>query len=211
MRLIELDVNAFLDVLASDAPAPGGGSAAALTGACGAGLCAMTTSLTLGRKKYEPLWENALMRQAEAMRLKSAFAEAIDADTAAFDRVMAALRMPKDTEEQRAARRAAIETANKGAVQPPLTVLHLCREAVAVLEGLAGKVNPNCASDLGVAAAALEAAAKGAWLNVCINLGGAADADFAAAIRAEAKAVYDDVLPRAGAVFAAAERDCRNE
>lgn len=206
-RLTELDVKTFLDVLASDAPAPGGGSASALFGACGTSLGVMTTSLTIGRKKYADLWDSAQISKAEGLQLKDAFTEALEADTAAFDRVMEALHMPKDTEEQKAVRRDAIEEATKGAVRPPYRMLELCDRAAALLASLPGHVNPNCASDLGVAAVAIEAAAKGAWLNVCINLQSLRDVAFVAQTTSDGKTLLNSILGRTQALYSAIEAE----
>ncbi len=206
-RLTELDVKTFLDVLASDAPAPGGGSASALFGACGAALGAMTTNLTIGRKKYADLWESAEIAKAEGLQLKNAFTEVLEADTAAFDRVMEALHLPKDTDAQKAARRDAIEEATKGAVRPPYRMLELCDRAAALLDSLPGRVNPNCASDLGVAAAAVGAAAKGAWLNACINLQSLRDDAYVAETVSSGKALLNSVLMRTQAIYSAIEAE----
>ena len=169
-RLTDMTVTTFTNVLASDAPAPGGGSVAALFGACGAALGVMTTNLTVGKKKYADLWEHAELMNKQGQPLIPAFLEAVEADTLAFNRLMDAMHLPKDTDEQKAVRSAAMQEATKEAVRMPFHTLELCAETVALLESLTGKINPNCASDLGVGAAAVEAAARGAWLNININL-----------------------------------------
>lgn len=207
-RLTDLTVTAFADLLASDAPAPGGGSAAALFGANGAALGVMTTNLTVGKKKYPELWENAAAARDRGMPLVHAFLDALEADTLAFNRLMDAMHLPKDTDEQKAARRAAMQEATKDAVRTPYGTLELCVETVALLESLVGKVNPNCASDLGVGAAAVEAAARGAWLNVNINLQSIKDDAYVRETFAGAKALYDDILARADVVFRKIETQC---
>ena len=207
-RLTDMTVTTFTNVLASDAPAPGGGSVAALFGACGAALGVMTTNLTVGKKKYADLWEHAELMNKQGQPLIPAFLEAVEADTLAFNRLMDAMHLPKDTDEQKAVRSAAMQEATKEAVQMPFHTLELCAETVALLESLTGKINPNCASDLGVGAAAVEAAARGAWLNININLLSIKDAAYVNDTFTRAQAIYRDVTERAARAFAAIEKEC---
>ena len=207
-RLTDMTVTTFTNVLASDAPAPGGGSVAALFGACGAALGVMTTNLTVGKKKYADLWEHAELMNKQGQPLIPAFLEAVEADTLAFNRLMDAMHLPKDTDEQKAIRSAAMQEATKEAVQMPFHTLELCAETVALLESLTGKINPNCASDLGVGAAAVEAAARGAWLNININLLSIKDAAYVNDTFTRAQAIYRDVTERAARAFAAIEKEC---
>ena len=109
------------------------------------------------------------------MKLYEALVAAIDEDTEAFNKVSAAYKMPKDTDEQKAARSAAIRKANVGATQVPYETIKLCLAGLKVTETMVGKSNPNAASDLGVAALNLMAGIRGAWLNVKINLPGIKD------------------------------------
>ena len=207
-RLTDMTVTTFTNVLASDAPAPGGGSVAALFGACGAALGVMTTNLTVGKKKYADLWEHAELMNKQGQPLIPAFLEAVEADTLAFNRLMDAMHLPKDTDEQKAVRSAAMQEATKEAVRMPFHTLELCAETVALLESLTGKINPNCASDLGVGAAAVEAAARGAWLNININLLSIKDAAYVNDTFTRAQAIYRDVTERAARAFAAIEKEC---
>lgn len=207
--LTDLTVASFMDTLASDAPAPGGGSVAALFGACGTALAVMTANLTVGKKKYAELWDNAEAAKAAGMPIVADFLKAVDDDTQAFNRLMDAMYLPKDTDEQKAIRRAAMEDATKDAADMPFHTLTLCEQAVGVLEQLEGKVNPNCASDFGVAVASLVTAARGAWLNVCINLQSISDEAFVADLFARAKAKLDDVSARAEAMYLRIDAACR--
>ncbi len=208
-KLTDLTVTQFTDTLASDAPAPGGGSVAALLGACGAALGVMTTNLTIGKKKYADLWENAEAAKAVGTPLIDEFLLAVDDDTQAFNRLMDAMHLPKDTDEQKAIRREAMENATKDAADMPFHTLTLCERTVSVLEQLAGRINPNCASDFGVGAAAVETAARGAWLNVNINLRSISDEAFVKDLYARAKALYDDVTARADALYRRVDEFCR--
>ena len=208
-RLTDLTVTQFTDILASDAPAPGGGSVAALFGACGASLAVMSANLTVGKKKYAEHWDNAEAAKATGMPLIEQFLKAIDDDTLAFNRLFEAMHLPKETDEQKAARRAAMEEATKEAANMPFHTLTLCEHTVSVLEQLQGRINPNCASDFGVGAAAIVTAARGAWLNVCINLQSLSDAAFVNDLYARAKAIYDDVSARAEVLYRAIDEQCR--
>ena len=208
-RLTDLTVTQFTDVLASDAPAPGGGSVAALFGACGASLAVMTANLTIGKKKYADLWENAEAAKEIGTPLISDFLKAVDDDTLAFNCLIEAMHLPKDTDEQKAARRAAMEEATKEAANMPFHTLSLCASTVSVLEQLVGKVNPNCASDFGVGAAAIQTAARGAWLNVIINLQSISDEAFVKDLFDRAKAIYDDVIARTETLFRKIDAECR--
>jgi formiminotetrahydrofolate cyclodeaminase len=208
-RLTDLTVNEFTDVLASDAPAPGGGSVAALIGACGAALAVMTANLTIGKKKYADHWKNAESAKTVGEPLIAQFLKAIDDDTLAFNKLYEAMHLPKDTDEQKAARRAAIAETTKEAANMPFHTLTLCEKTVTVLEQLAGRINPNCASDYGVGAASIVTAARGAWLNVCINLQGLSDEAFVNDLYARAKAIYDDVAARADALYRNIDEQCR--
>lgn len=165
----------FLDQLASATPAPGGGSAAAHTGAAGAALAAMVARLTIGKKKYESVKDQmwALIEQAETLRAE--LTAAVDEDAAAFEAVMAAFKLPKDTEEQQAARNAAVQQATFAAAQVPLTV---ARRAVQVMDlalQAAQLGNLNAISDAGSGVALGRAALTGAGMNVRINLLGLDD------------------------------------
>lgn len=204
MKLVELTVKDYLDLLKSDAPAPGGGSVSALSAAQGIGLVAMVSDLTIGRERYADFEEGCKKAKAEATELYAKLVEAIDKDTEAFNLVSAAFKMPKDTDENKAARSKAIADATLVATEVPFETLTLCMDALKVTETIVGKSNPNAASDLGVAALNLLAGIKGAWLNVMINLPGvkdeAAKAKFAEGAKmveeaeAIADAIYNKVL-----------------
>jgi len=176
--LTEKTIAKFLDELASNSPAPGGGSVAALSGALGAALTTMVCNLTIGKKKYVDVEAEmkSVVRQSE--HLRQTFTALIDRDTNAFNKVMEAFGLPKEGEQQKALRSAAIEAATKEAALVPLEVMKHVIDALALAKVVAEKGNVNSASDAGVSALMLHAAAEGAALNVQINLGGIKDTDF---------------------------------
>ena len=165
MKLAELTVTGFADIVSSDAPAPGGGSCAALYGAIGAALTAMVGGLTQGRKKYAEYAEHAAEVEAKGNELKARLLDVMDRDTDAFNVVSAAFGMPKATDEEKAARSAAIQKGLEGCTATPFEMMELCCKALEMTHELLGKTNDSAASDLGVAALSLRAGIQGAWLN----------------------------------------------
>jgi len=199
MSLMALPLSEYFELLASAAPAPGGGSASALCGAQGAALVEMAARLTLGRKKYEA--EQALSEAAarEAGALREKLCALIERDAEAYRAVFAAYGLPKDTEEERAARGRRIAEETLRAAEAPLETMRLAVEGLRLARRLAGHSNANAASDLGVAALNLLASVRGAWLNVRANLDGIADPAKAEALRAEGEALLRDAETLAAA------------
>ena len=201
MKLAELKTAEFVDLLASDAPAPGGGSAAALEGALGAALTAMVCSLTIGKKKYAEFEELAAEAQKKAVGLKARFVDVMDRDTEAFNVVSAAFGMPKATDEEKAARSAAIQKGLEGCTKTPFEMMELAAEALELTASILGKSNDSAASDLGVSALSLRAAIQGAWLNVLINIGSLKNKELAEDYRAKGEALLAKALPLADQIY----------
>lgn len=176
--LCEKTVSEFINELASNAPAPGGGSVAALSGALGAALTSMVSNLTIGKKKYLDVESEVKNILSKSEELRKNFTALIDKDTEAFNKVMEAYSLPKDTDDQKALRTAAIQEATKEATLVPLRVMKLVVDALALTKVIAEKGNSNSISDAGVGALMLHAAAEGAALNVLINLNGINDQEF---------------------------------
>jgi formiminotetrahydrofolate cyclodeaminase len=201
MKLAELQVSGFADLLASDAPAPGGGSAAALEGALGAALTAMVCSLTVGKKKYAESQELVTEAQKKALELKTRFVDVMDRDTEAFNVVSAAFGMPKATDEEKAARSAAIKKGWEGCTKTPFEMMELAVEALELTQSILGKSNDSAASDLGVSALSLKAAIQGAWLNVLINIGSLKNTELAEDYRRKGEALLAKALPLADHIY----------
>lgn len=210
MKLTELTVKEFADVMGSDAPAPGGGSASALNGAIGAGLAAMVCGLTVGKKKYAEYADRAREVEAAALALKDKLVHIIDTDTDAFNAVSAVFAMPKDSDEEKAARKAAMLNALKGCTVSPYEMMELGLQGLELVTALIGKSNATAASDLGCAALNLKSGIQGAWLNVCININGMSDQAFADEYRAKGQAILDKALPMADAAYAAILEQCNS-
>lgn len=202
MKLAEMQVTEFVNLMASDAPAPGGGSAAALEGAVGAALTAMVCALTVGKKKYADVQELAVESQKKAEELKARFVDVMNRDTEAFNAVSAVFAMPKDTDEQKAARKAAMQEALKGCTKTPFEMMQLACETLELTRSLVGRLNASAASDLGCSALSLRAAIQGAWLNVLINISGINDEAFAAEYRKNGEALLAKALPLADEIYA---------
>jgi formiminotetrahydrofolate cyclodeaminase len=169
---------AFLDELASSSPAPGGGSVAALAGALGTALTSMVCNLTIGKKKYAAVEEEMKKILVQAEEMRALFTALIDKDTDAFNKVMEAFSLPKETEPQKALRAAAIREATKEATNVPLEVMKHCIDALALTQQVAAAGNLNSVSDAGVSAHMLHAAVESAALNVRINLNNLNDSEF---------------------------------
>lgn len=188
-RIGALSLSAFLSDMVSRQAVPGGGCAAAFSGAMGAALVGMVGALTEGRKGYESVAVTAENLREQGDELMQGLLRAVAEDAGAFERVMEGFRMPKDTDEERAARTAAIEEANRGATEVPLQA---AREALAAAELALSALEhgvPQAASDAGCGALLSLAAVEGALLNVAINLGGLSDAAWVAERREEAVAM----------------------
>ena len=201
MKLAELKTAEFVDLLASDAPAPGGGSAAALEGALGAALTAMVCGLTVGKKKYAEFQELAEEAQKKATGLKARFVDVMDRDTEAFNVVSAAFGMPKETDEEKAARSAAIQKGLEGCTKTPFEMMELAVETLELTASILGKSNDSAASDLGVSALSLRAAIQGAWLNVLINIGNLKNKELAEDYRKKGEALLAKALPLADQIY----------
>ena len=200
--LASLAVDRFVDEVSTDSPAPGGGSVAALAGSLASALAAMVANLTVGKKGYEAVWDELAALAERAQAVKAQLVRAIDEDTEAFGRVLAAMRLPKGTPEQQAARDDAVERAYQDATRVPLATARLCLEALALAAEAAAKGNASSASDAGVAALVARAGAEGAGLNVLTNLGSVRDERFKAECRREVAQLVTDASARAAAVTA---------
>ncbi len=170
--LADLTLSGFCDELSSESPAPGGGSVAALVGSLAAGLTAMVANLTVGRKGQEEVWEEMNELAVQAQAHKDWLMDAVDADTEAFNAVLAARRLPKNGADEVTAREEAILQANREATLVPLTVLERTHAVLELTANAADRGNPNSLSDAGVAALCCLACAEGAYYNVLINLAG---------------------------------------
>jgi len=205
--LADAPLKKFLRELASRAPAPGGGSVAALSGALAAALCAMVSVLTHEKKGYEAVREEMEVMAVKAQELLKSMIRAVDDDTEAFNKLMAAMGLPKEDAAQAAARKAAITAATKAATLEPLGVLE---KQVAVLDCVAlaeKKGNPNAASDAGVAGLMARAAALGAYYNVLINLAGIKEKAWRARILKRA----ETALAQVGRKSSGLERSMRKK
>ncbi len=207
--LVSMTVDRFTDEVSSESPAPGGGSVAALAGSLAAGLSAMVANLTVGKKGYDAAWAELSDLAERAQAVKDRLLRAVDEDTDAFNAAMAAMRLPKSTPDERAARDAALEAGYQQASRVPLGTARACLEALELSRLVAERGNRNSASDAGVAALMARAGVDGAVLNVLINLGSVRDETFRQACRAEtdalsrrAGALCDDALSKVRSTFA---------
>ena len=190
--LVDLSVEEFSQVLGSDSPAPGGGSVAALSGTLGADLVSMVCRLSISKKGFESFESELEEIFDNAQALSKSLLKRIDLDTEAFNGVMAGFKMPKETDDEKAARRDAIQVAYKEAVQSPLGIARECLAVLRLAENLGGKSNPNTLSDLGVASQQAYAGLAGAIMNVNINLPSIKDRDFVDATLSETSTFLED-------------------
>lgn len=193
-NLTELSVREFADLLASSAPAPGGGAAAALEGALGASLVSMVCELTIGREKYADFQDLAADTAAKAKTLKDRFLELMQEDAESYSALMAAFAMPKETEEEKAVRAAEVQKGLEGCIQSPLALMECAEKGLGLIAAVLGKSNRNAESDLGVAAESFRTAMRNAWLNVRINLRSLKDRSRAAEYESKAKAILERAL-----------------
>jgi formiminotetrahydrofolate cyclodeaminase len=177
-KLTAKPVVSFLDELASSAPAPGGGSVAALAGALGAALISMVNNLTVGKEKYASVQDDikALLNKSESLRKK--LADLLEEDVVVYTKLNQTMKMPRDTEEQKTARAKAMDRDLKAAAEVPLRVAEACVAVMALCRPVAEKGNVNAVSDVGVGILMAEAGLRSAALNVLINLGWIKDARY---------------------------------
>jgi len=174
-KLVDMKLHAFLDELASSSPAPGGGSVAALAVALGAALSSMVCNLTIGKEKYEAVQTEIKAALKESEQLRRQLTELIDKDTEAFNEVMAAVKMPKETDEQKEKRRQALQKAYKNATRVPLQTARICDHVLDIALVVAEKGNKRSITDAAASALLTQAGVETALLNVRINLGSLAD------------------------------------
>jgi glutamate formiminotransferase/formiminotetrahydrofolate cyclodeaminase len=188
-RLIDRSVEAFVHETAADSPAPGGGSVAAAVGALGAALGTMVANLSAHKRGWDDRWEFFSGWAERGTRCHTRLLGLVDDDTRAFNAVLAALGLPRDTPAEREARAGALREATRGAIAVPLQVMDAAVDALEVVAEMAEQGLPSSASDAGVGALCAGAAVRGAGLNVRINLKGFDDAGFAAEAMRRAEAL----------------------
>lgn len=196
MSMNDLTLTQFTHATAGEG-APGGGATAALAGSQGAALAAMVCEHTIGRKKYAEHQELAATSKEALDRAAEGFLELIDLDKTSFDKASAAFVMPKSTDAEKAARKAAVQDALKICIEPPYKTMELALETLRVVEPLVGRTNATTVSDLGVSALCLTAAARAAWLNVLANAEAMSDRDLAARYQDGAHAILREIVPLA--------------
>ena len=162
-------LNDYLESLSSKAPTPGGGNVSAFSGVLAASLAIMVCNLTIGRKKYLEVESEMIEIKSELEKLKERFSDLADADNKAFDKVMEAFKLPKETEDDKQKRKEKIDAATIGAAEVPSEVITVCKQILPHINTIANKGNQNSLSDVGVAASLVDTAAEGAFLNVLIN------------------------------------------
>ncbi|MFZ1693226.1 MAG: glutamate formimidoyltransferase [Flavobacteriales bacterium] len=188
-RLVRMDLKRFTEETAGESPAPGGGSVAAYVGALGASLGTMVANLSAHKRGWDERWAEFSEWAVKGERLRNELLFLVDEDTRAFDHIMAAMGLPKGSAEEKAARKAAITEATKGAINTPLRTMQVCVESMALMQAMAAKGLPASVSDAGVGALCARAGALGGYLNVRINCAGLDDEAFKTDVLAKAEAL----------------------
>ena len=190
--LLKMSLREFCNETLSESPAPGGGSVAALMGALGASLGGMVANLSAGKRGWDDKIQYFSDWAVKAQQLKDELLLLVDEDTAAFNKVMDAFALPKSSQEEKAARTSAIETATKYAAEIPLKVMETSFKSYELLADMADKGNPASVSDVGVGALATRACIEGAALNVRINLGQLKDEKFKSELQEKIRSLSSD-------------------
>lgn len=195
-KLVDLSLKGYIDEVWGEKPAPGGGSVAAYAGALGASLTQMVGSLTIDKKAFEELTdeEKSLMKenQEKLTAIRNELVNIVDTDANSFDDVMAAFKLPKDTDEEKAARREAIQTGYKKALETPIRAAELALEGMRLQHIYAVKGNKNAITDVGVGTLLLQAGLEGALFNALINLNSVKDEAYVAEKRAQIDAIMKE-------------------
>ena len=201
MKLATAPITEFIELLSSDAPTPGGGSASALSGAQGVALILMVANLTVGKPKYT---EHEKLNQAalkEGTELCAELLDLIDRDAEAFGKLSQAYKLPRNTDEEKAARSTAIAETTFGATQTPFKMMEVSLKALHLCKSLVGKSNVNAASDLGVSALNLLSCIKSAWLNVLINLSGIENPETANHFKTKGQEIIETAQKEADFIY----------
>ena len=194
-RLVRMDLKRFSEETAAESPAPGGGSVAAYVGALGAALGTMVANLSAHKRGWDERWEEFSNWAVKGESFRNELLYLVDEDTRSFDRIMQAMQLPKDSPEQKATRKSAMNEATKGAILVPLRTMEVCVESMSVMKAMAETGLKASVSDAGVGAMCARTGAMGAYLNVRINCAGLDD-----------EAWKKDVLAKAEALKGVAER-----
>ena len=200
-KLVNTEISEYIEVLSSEAPAPGGGAVAALTAAQGAALIVMVANRTIGKKKYAEYEELNIGARDEARTYLEQLMKGVDEDKEAFEQVSKAYSMAKQTDSEKAARREAIAIASVGAADAPLKLMRAGVCALRLAADMIGKSNANLVSDLYVAALNLNAGVQAASYNVAANIPYIADRELAASWGAEAGELAGAAAELAGQIL----------
>jgi formiminotetrahydrofolate cyclodeaminase len=183
----------YLDEISSSSPTPGGGNVSAYCGALACSLGMMVCNLTIGKKKYAE-FENEMQETSVKLEgFKNDFLKLADEDNKAFEEVMEAFRMPKETEEEKKIRSERIESATIQAAEVPSKVIETCRSVIPLIKTISSKGNHNSLSDAGVAATLLKASAEGAYQNVMINCSSLSNKTYAAEFLKKSEVIFNEV------------------
>lgn len=204
--MMNQSLRGYLDKLKSNAPAPGGGSASAFSGAQGMALIMMVANLTNGRDAYKEYWGLCEKALEDGDHIMEELILCIEKDTDAYNQVMKAYRLPKGTDEEKENRKLAIRLATLGATQVPFDAMELTLKGLEVADSLVGKSNPNCSSDLGVAALNLLACGQGVWLNILTNLSGIKNPEKEKEFEDQGKILFKKIKSQAESIYDRVEK-----
>ncbi len=200
-KLVNKSLIEFADETASESPAPGGGSIAAYVGALGVSLATMVANLSSHKKGWDEKWEEFSNWADIGEKYKNELLGLVDADTKAFNQIMAAVGLPKSTDEEKVARHNAIQEATKYAIEIPFKVMQVSYDSMEVIKAMAEAGNPNSVSDTGVGALCARTAVSGAFMNVRINAGGYDDKNFVSGILDKGKEIENKAIALEAAIL----------
>jgi glutamate formiminotransferase / formiminotetrahydrofolate cyclodeaminase len=193
-KLISMPLNDFADETASESPAPGGGSIAAYVGALGASLATMVANLSSHKKGWDERWQEFSHWAEKGQQCKNELLKLVDADTAAFNKIMEAFALPKTTGEEKTKRTQAIQQATKYAIEIPFKVMQTAAAGMQIVKAMAQTGNPSSVSDAGVGALCIRTAVMGAFMNVRINASSCNDTNFVNDIIAKGKLIENNII-----------------
>ena len=193
-RLIEMNLKDFVHETASESPAPGGGSISSYMGSMGAALGTMVANLSSHKRGWDEYWEKYSDWAEKGKYYHDQLLKMVDEDTNAFNKIMVAFKLPKNTDEEKQKRKQAIQEATKNAIEVPFNVMKLCYESMEVMKAMAEIGNPNSVSDAGVGALAAVAGIRGAFLNVKINAGGLEDKSYVDRVTKEGEEMIENAI-----------------